>query len=532
MEERPIRVLLVEDNPGDAYLLRRHIAEDRRMRAEVTQVDYLAKAFDVLREGVTDVILLDLSLPDAHGLETVEKTHERAPSVPIIVLTGLNDEDLALSAVQKGAEDYLLKGAVDGPGLARSIRYAIERTKGDSMERRLLAEQAGRTQAEIGERQFRCLAETIPQIVWEIAPAGGLEYASPRWFEYTGQSPEEARATDPRDWIHPDYVDAWTKAWTRGTEWQLEYPMRRADGAFRWHLARFAPFFDERGALSKWYGTITDIDDRKRDEEERARLYEEARRAIKSRDDLLATVSHDLRSPLGSILLGTEVLLPGALAPPSAAEVTEMAQIIRRSAKRMEVLIRDLLDIASIESGHLRISPAPTPVHALVQEAIEACLPAAQAKDLHIEGRSSAADVDEVLVHCDKSRVLQVFTNLVGNAVKFTPRGGSIVLRAQRRGDHVLFSVTDTGSGIAADQLGHVFDRFWQAGETAIAGVGLGLAICRGIVEQHGGKIGVESTLGKGTTFSFTLPITMGALPPNPGLRADRRRRPGSWLPG
>jgi PAS domain S-box-containing protein len=504
VDERPVRVLLVEDNPGDARLLRELISEDRRLRAEVTQVDRLARAFAALADDKPDVILLDLSLPDAHGLETVVKTHERAPDVPIIVLTGLNDEELALSAVQSGAEDYLLKGAVDGPGLARSIRYAIERTKGNSMERKLLAERAGRAQAEIGEKRFRGLAEAIPQIVWEIGADGTFEYTSPRWSEYTGQTPDDARKAHLRDWIHPDYVDTWTKSWERGAEWQMEYPMRRADGTFRWHLGRFAPFLDENGAPTKWYGTGTDIDDRKRAEEERARLYEAARRAIKSRDDLLATVSHDLRSPLGSILLSTEVLLPRDGAPLDPDEVTEMAQIIRRSAKRMELLIRDLLDIASIESGHLRISRAPAAAHALVHEAVEAALPAAQAKELRLTGQVDPLDV---LVYCDKNRVLQVFANLVGNAIKFTQRGGSIVLRTTRDGDQVLFSVTDTGPGIAADQLGHVFDRFWQAGETAIGGVGLGLAICRGIVEQHGGKIAVESTLGHGTTFSFTIPI-------------------------
>ncbi len=508
LEQVPVRVLLVEDNPGDARLLRELLAEDRRVRAEVTQVDYLAKAFEALRTQQTDVILLDLSLPDASGLETVIRTHQRAPAVPIVVLTGLNDEDLALSALQKGAEDYLLKGLVDGPGLGRAIRYAIERNKGEVMERKLLAEQAARTQAEIGEKRFRCLAEAIPQLVWEVSAEGLFEYTSPRWFEYTGQSPDDAGgATGPRAFIHPDYVDAWTKGWAAGTEWQMEYPIRRADGTFRWHLGRFAPFLDAAGAISKWYGTATDIDDRKRAEEERARLYQEAQRAIKSRDDLLATVSHDLRSPLGSILLSTEILLPSAPAEVKPAEVTDVAQIIRRSAKRMEILIRDLLDIASIEGGHLRINPAPAAVDTLMQEAVEAALPAGQAKKLQIQSTVGAAGVS---VRCDRNRILQVFTNLVGNAIKFTRVGGSIVLRARREGEEILFSVTDTGSGIAADQLARVFDRFWQADETSIAGVGLGLAICRGIVEQHGGKIWVESTLGQGTTFSFTLPLTEG----------------------
>ncbi|MEO7332290.1 MAG: ATP-binding protein [Minicystis sp.] len=504
-ESSPIRILLVEDNPGDARLLRELISEDRQMRTEVIHVEHLAKAFEVLASSAGfDVILLDLSLPDARGLETVIKTSAFAPSVPIVVLTGLSDEELALSAVQHGAQDYLVKGLIDGPGLGRALRYAIERSRTDSMRSQLLAERAARAQAEIGEKRFRGLAEALPQIVWEISSDGVPEYTSPRWFEYTGLNPTESPATNPSEWIHPDHLDDWRRGWDNRTEWQMEYRLRRPDGTFRWHLGRFAPLLDAEGRLAKWYATATDIDDRKRAEEERIRLYEAAQRAIKSRDDLLATVSHDLRSPLGSIVLGTEVLLGHDPGEKDAEKVRHVAMLIRRSAKRMEVLIRDLLDIASIESGHLRINPAPILISALVQEVMEAVSPEGRPKRVRIQ---SHLDMPEVLVHCDKDRMLQVFANLIGNAVKFTPEGGSIIVGAQRDGDHVRFSVSDTGKGIAEDQLTHVFDRFWQADEVKFGGVGLGLAICRGIIEQHRGKIWVESTVGQGTTFSFTLPI-------------------------
>ncbi len=518
-----VRILLVEDNPGDARLLRELLFEDRRMQAELVHVDYLSKAFEALRSPGIDLVLLDLSLPDAQGLETLIRTHELAPAVPIVVLTGSNDEELALRAVQLGAQDYLVKDGIDGPSLGRSVRYAIERNKAEHMGRQLLAEQAARAQAEIEEARFRSLAQAVPQIVWEISSKGGFEYTNPRWLEYSGQTAAEARESAPRDWIHPDDLAQWLGGQAHRAEWELEFRLRDAGGNYRWHLARVAPLLEHGDGPVRWYVASTDIDDRKLAEEERARLYDAAQRAIKSRDDLLATVSHDLRSPLGSILFCAEEL-QAELPDIDAAVASKIAVVIRSSAKQMEVLIRDLLDIASIESGHLRIAAAAVPVADLLGEVVEALRPAAQARRVRLE---LDADNLEDVVACDKNRVHQIYTNLVGNALKFSSGKNLIVLRARRSGREVTFSVVDNGPGIAQDQLGRVFDRFWRADDKSLSGVGLGLAICRGIVEQHGGRIWVESKVGEGTTFSFTLPLATDKTPP----RSLESRPPGPVVP-
>lgn len=503
-----IRILLIEDNPGDVRLLREFLKDATRLHSETTHVERLAAAANLLGPDRFDVVLLDLSLPDAAGLEALQHLHGLSPSLPIVVLTGLDDEETALRAVQEGAQDFLVKGRVDTPILTRSIRYAIERKRVEEMERQLVKALAARAEAEVGESRFRGLAEAIPQLVWEFGPGGEFDYISPRWFEYTGQDPTNQAAASVMSAIHPDdvaqTVAQWEQALQSATTWQSEYRLRRADGVYRWHLGRAVPWRNKEGQLAKWYGTATDIDDHKRNEHERLQLLDEAKRAIRSRDDMLATVSHDLRNPLSTIAMIASLMFAAPATDEEGRRLHRHAAKLDRAVKRMEHLIRDLLDLASIESGHLSINPKPTQLLPLINEGLDALQPAAQAKRLKLTGELPEASS---LVFCDRERVLQVLTNIVGNAIKFTPEGGSILIRCARRSQEVCVSVTDTGAGIAEADLPRVFDRFWQARSTDRAGTGLGLAICKGIVERHQGKIWAESQFGAGTTFFFTLPL-------------------------
>jgi signal transduction histidine kinase len=168
-------------------------------------------------------------------------------------------------------------------------------------------------------------------------------------------------------------------------------------------------------------------------------------------------------------------------------------------------MIQDLLDIARIESGRLSVETAPASVPALVHEAVEMLRPIAEK-----EGKRLLWSVEEGLpaVEADRERMLQIFSNLVGNAVKFTPAGGSITIAAEREGDAVRFRVADTGAGVPPEHLPHLFDRFWQANRRDRRGIGLGLPIVKGLVEAQGGEIRVTSEPGRGTTFSFTVRTT------------------------
>jgi signal transduction histidine kinase len=233
-------------------------------------------------------------------------------------------------------------------------------------------------------------------------------------------------------------------------------------------------------------------------------LYREARDAIQARDDVLAVVSHDLGNPLSAIRIGTSLLLRAV--PPEERGKGGWAHLegIRQSAEQMERLVNDLLEIKRIEAGHLALRSERHHPELLVRETVELFQPLADDRGIRLE---SAVDAVGYVVRCDRERLLQVFSNLIGNALKFTPAGGREEVRAAATAGEVVFSVADTGSGIEPQHVQHVFDRFWRAQRSKREGIGLGLAIAHGIVQAHGGRIWVESTLGVGSTFRFALPV-------------------------
>jgi sigma-B regulation protein RsbU (phosphoserine phosphatase) len=370
----PVRILLVEDNPGDARLLRETLRDAESLRFELAHAGRLSEALERVRAGAVDVVLLDLSLPDAHGMETVQRMLEAAPAVPIIVLTGLTDETVAVHAVQAGAQDYLVKGTVEGATLGRAIRYAVERKRLE-MERAALLR---------NEREARAAAEA----------------------------------------------------------------------------------------------------------------------AVKARDEVLRIVAHDIGNSLSAVKIHAMVL--ERTLPADGAEARKRTEAIRHLTQQMDRLRQDLLDVAAIEAGRLSFEPGETSLPRVMDEVLGTVAEQAEEKGLAVE--CTFAD-DLPAVWADRERLQQVLGNLVGNAVKFTSAGGRILVRADR-GEHgeVRVAVEDTGPGIPPEHLEHVFDRFWQARSTRRAGAGLGLAIARGVVEAHGGRIAARSEVGKGTTFEFTLP--------------------------
>jgi PAS domain S-box-containing protein len=240
---------------------------------------------------------------------------------------------------------------------------------------------------------------------------------------------------------------------------------------------------------------------------ENAELYRKARRASQARDDVLGVVAHDLRSPLGTILMQAS-LLKGQGAKPERGP-RPPAEAIERAATRMNRLIQDLLDVTSMEAGHLSIEQTRIPAARVIADCVEAQTPLASSAALELR-LDVAPNLGEVFA--DRDRLLQALENLVGNAVKFTSPGGCITIGAAPGDGEVLFWVADTGTGIEAENLPHVFDRFWQARKAGRLGAGLGLPIAKGIIEAHGGRIWVESQVCVGSRFFFTLPLA----PPSP----------------
>jgi signal transduction histidine kinase len=257
-------------------------------------------------------------------------------------------------------------------------------------------------------------------------------------------------------------------------------------------------------------------------------LYEQAQKATRAREDLLSLVSHDLKNPLSVIRMNAEMLLqPNRTTDP---RVRKQLAMIQDSADQMSRLINDLLDTASIEAGRSFVEPRNLQAIPLIQNVLEGLRPALTKKSLRLKSQIPA---NLPMVCADAPRFQQVMTNLFTNAIKFTPQGGTITVRAQFEEDAtVKFSIRDTGSGISQKDIPHLFDRFWQAKSTARFGTGLGLFIVKGIVEAHGGRIWVESKVGKGSTFYFTLPVASPRRVPMHDKSASQSpietsRRPG-----
>ena len=229
--------------------------------------------------------------------------------------------------------------------------------------------------------------------------------------------------------------------------------------------------------------------------------FEEAQHAIRMREEVLAVVSHDLRNPLAAIQMAAALLL---LRLGGDARSRKQVETIHRSATRMEHLLGDLLDMASIQAGRLALERQPEDVTLVLNEVMEVHDPSAREKGLLLLRQ---CDLGDVRLDCDRDRVLQVLGNLIGNAIKLCQAGDSITITCVPAGLEALFAVSDTGPGIPEAELPHLFEPYWSAQRHAKKGTGLGLYISKGIVEAHGGRLWVESQQGEGATFYFTLPV-------------------------
>ncbi len=241
-----------------------------------------------------------------------------------------------------------------------------------------------------------------------------------------------------------------------------------------------------------------------REKTDRYLLTERARSdgAIANRDDFLGMVSHDLRNLLGGIVLSAAVLEKKAAKDEKDQPTVLGMQRIQRYAARMHRLIGDLVDVTSIDAGKLAVTISSGDSRTLLSEAVDMFHAAASAKGIALEAETTGGPL---LAELDRDRMLQVLANGITNAIKFTPSGGHIRLRAERIDGEVRFSIRDTGIGVPPDKLEAIFERFWQLGEADGRGLGLGLYISKCIVHAHGGAIWAESTLGSGCTLYFTL---------------------------
>jgi PAS domain S-box-containing protein len=352
------------------------------------------------------------------------------------------------------------------------------------------------------ERQLRTLADAIPTLAWTARADGYIDWYNARWYEYTGTTPEQMAGWgwqavhDPA--VLPDVMARWQASIASGAPFEMTFPLRGADGRFRRFLTRVTPLRDAHGRVTRWFGTNTDV------EAERA-AREAAEGANQAKTDFLATMSHELRTPLNAIA-GYAELLEIGIHGPVTAQQREAISRIQRSQRHLLGLINDVLNFAKLEAGRIEYDLTDVSVREVLDALEPLVAPQLRAKALRF---TRAECADGPVVRADPVKLQQVLLNLLSNAIKFTAASGAVTLRCRAEGDVVTIAVEDTGIGIAANRLEHVFAPFVQIDRRLNApheGTGLGLAISRDLARGMGGDLSAESTPGAGSTFTLTLP--------------------------
>jgi hypothetical protein len=485
-----IRVLLVEDNPGDARLFQELVRDTGAGRLKLEHVNRLSTALDRLTNGNFDVVLLDLSLPDEQGLATLTRTHAHAPNVPIVVLTGLDDEALAVKAVRAGAQDYLVKGRVDRDMLVRSMRYATERARAlEALERR--------------EEHYRSLIENSLDLVSILNLDGTIRYASPSHERILGYPLEELVGQNAFSFIHPDDLAITRAAFARlNQSASIECRFRHKDETWR-VLESFGRNLSHLPGVCGLVINSRDITDRKRLEEQ---LHHSQRQEAVGR--LAGGVAHDFNNLLMVITGYSQMLLDSMHAGDPARDDLEQ---ISKAARRATDLTHQLLAISRRQVAR----PLIIDLNLLVQD-MDRMLRRVLGEDIELINDLAPA---LKTVRVDPGQMEQVILNIAVNARDAMPNGGKLTIETaglsvteeferQRQspaaGEYAMLSMSDTGVGMDTQVLACVFEPFFTTKEH---GTGLGLSTSYGIVKQSGGEICVDSKPGGGTTFRVYLPV-------------------------
>jgi signal transduction histidine kinase len=500
LSAQPLSVLLVDDDEVDRLALRRALARADLGDLNVVEAERASDAFTQITTALFDCAFFDFRLPDRDGVALLRDVRAAGVRTPVIVLTGFGDEQTVLDAMKAGATDYVAKSAVSPERIGQAMRAAVRLA---DAERQAVAARAAE---ERYANQLRGLADAAVAVNSAENVRDLLIAAAVHACRITGAPVARVTLTGvaARELAEDgdENADAWYSAegdesHTMSSPVEIALPGRDGEPIGQIILDVWAHRGSDGFVLDQLARLVAGA-------LENVRLYRAAQRAAQARDDVLAIVSHDLRNPLHTIVLSASYLAEVFLSDlPEAA--LQQTQIIRRAVDRANGLIQDLLDVSRIEAGGFSVSAEPVAPSILLSDAHEAMTPTATAAQVTLICEA-ADDLPDVMG--DRERMQQVFSNLIGNAVKFTPAGGTVEVTARPSEPFgVRFSVRDTGQGISEDNLPHVFDRFWQARHATRTGAGLGLAIARGIVEAHGGSIAATSEIGKGTEIAFELPF-------------------------
>jgi PAS domain S-box-containing protein len=479
-----IKVLLIEDRESDIRYVKEILSEKNEAVKigdlfDLETANRLDKALQRLAKGDVDVILTNLTLPDSTGLATFKRLYDHASDVAIVILSS-DDPKLAATVVEQGAQDYLFKSKLNANNLPRILQYAFERKR---IQKRIYQ----------AEQRYRSVFENSAVAII-LADSRGMIVSWNQFSERLLGMAYEDLHLKPLQSLYP--VKEWEKLNLPENQRKLSAQERfetkivRQDGTM---IDVDVSMSIQKNLAGKETGSILIVRD-----------ITEQKRLESLKDEFLSTVSHELRTPLAIIREAVSQMAEGILGKVNAKQ-KRFLDISLENLDRLARIVNELLDISKLEVGSERLDKEYIDIAMVLKQICESFEARARRRNVRISFKTS---VPKVEVFADRDKIIQVMTNLMSNALKFTEQG-TIQIVLGDHPDRIECSVEDTGRGIAEEDLPKIFDKFQQFGRVAgpgDQGTGLGLAICKGIIEMHKGHIWAESKWAQGTTMTFTLP--------------------------
>ncbi len=527
--DKELRILILEDAPTDVELMEHELSRAKisftSKRVE-TREDFIRE----LHNFAPDLILSDFRLPSFDGLEALAVVIKESPDVPFILVTGALGEEKAVDVLKSGASDYILKDNLSR--LPNAILRAIREAK-EKRERKRAEKALEESLVVIGraKREWESSVDSIPQLICLIDCQGCILRTNRVVEQWNLGQVVNVKCKSLHELLHPGCADSacymeafWSQAWeelTYGRSTECEVNDRVIGRYLHVQVRAISPGICRKGEETASYAVVVvrNITERKqatkRLEEYAAELEianKELRRLDEIKSEFVAVASHELRTPLATIKNAIQLILQR-----KTGEINENQEkflsLAEKNINRLTNILNSLLDLSKIESGRMELNFEEINLRDSIEVILSSFKPMTDGKSIQIK---IEVEKDLPSVYGDREKIAQIMINLVGNAIKFTPEGGTIFVSAKSyhgNGKMVAISVRDSGVGIPEDQLEKVFEKFHQVEESlrrSTGGTGLGLAITKGLVEAHNGKVWVESEIGKGSTFTFTLPISKG----------------------